>query len=365
MKVLQVFGSLDMGGAESRMMDVYRHIDRDKYQFDFLTMTAHKQYFEEEILSLGGQVIKIQSPRSCGILKHLKQLRECMRMGGYNAVHAHTSYHCGLVMVAAWMEHIPVRISHARTTNSKQRGKMKVIFQRAGTVLVNVFSTHRLAISNDAGRYLFGRKKFEVVPNAIDLEKYQNVNESEVRSVAEQIGIKDSSFVIGQIGRFDSMKNHRFTVHWFAHYLKGNPTSLLVLVGDGALRTEIEESVQRLGIEKNVLFTGVRSDVNIILHSFDLLFFPSVFEGLGGVALEAQAAGVPCVESDTIPVETDFGLGLIFRCSCNDTYEVWDRAVNQCRNIVAPEYGKIKDVFDKRGYSLSAVASRYIELYGS
>jgi glycosyltransferase EpsF len=266
-------------------------------------------------------------------------------------------------MVAAWMEHIPVRISHARTTNSKQRVKMKVIFQRAGTVLVNVFSTHRLAISNDAGRYLFGRKKFEVVPNAIDLEKYQNVNESEVHTIAEQIGIDDGLFVIGQVGRFDSMKNHEFTVRWFFQYLKENPQSLLVLVGDGELRSEIEKLAHSLKIDKNVIFTGVRSDVNVILHSFDLLFFPSLFEGLGGVALEAQAVGIPCVEADTIPMETDLGLGLIRRCSLKNGYKEWNEAVNGCKKIISPIHGEIVSAFEQHGYSLSSVAGKYIEIY--
>lgn len=364
-KVLQVFGSLNMGGAESRMMDVYRYMNRDECQFDFLTMTEEKQFFENEIASLGGKIIKIKSPRSCGILKHFTQLRQCIRAGNYDAVHAHTSYHCGLVMVAAWVEHIPVRISHARTTGSKQSGKMKTVFQNVGTFLVNTFSTHRLAISNEAGRYLFGKKNFEVVPNAINLEKYQSVDKSKVRLIAEQIGIDDNLFVIGQIGRFDSMKNHKFTVRWFCHYLQENPQSLLVLVGDGILRLEIEKLVHSLGIEKSVIFTGVRSDVNFILHSFDLLFFPSLFEGLGGVVLEAQAVGIPCVESDTIPEETDLGLGLVSRCSLNDDYGVWDKAVEYCKKNKAPLRCEIKSAFDKYGYSLSSVTNRFFEIYRS
>lgn len=363
-KVLQVFGSLNMGGAESRMMDIYRHLDRQKCQFDFLTMADEKQFFENEILLLGGKIIKIESPRSCGIIKHFLQLRQYMRIGKYNAIHAHTSYHCGLVMAAAWMEHIPVRISHARTTGSKQSGKMQVIFQRLGSVLINAFSTHRLAISKEAGKFLFGNHDFEIIPNAIDLDKYYHNEKLVIDSIVEEIGIKEQSFVIGQIGRFDLMKNHEFTVRWFSQYVKENDKAVLVLVGDGTLRVQIEEKVHELGIVEHVIFTGVRSDVNYLLHLFDVVFFPSLFEGLGGVALEAQAAGVPCVESDTIPLETDLGLGLVKRCSLDGGFEVWNEAVNSCKKIIIPSCDIIKAAFDKKGYSLSRVIKRFLEIYG-
>lgn len=363
-KVLQVFGSLNMGGAESRMMDIYRHLDRQKCQFDFLTMADEKQFFENEILSLGGKIIKIESPRSCGIVKHFLQLRQYMRIGKYNAVHAHTSYHCGLVMAAAWMEHIPGRISHARTTGTKQSGKIQAIFRRIGSVLINAFSTHRLAISKAAGEFLFGNHDFEVVPNAIDLEKYYQVKKSVLDSLAKEIGIKDQTFVIGQIGRFDLMKNQEFTVHWFSQYIKENAEAVLIFVGDGVLRVQIEEKVRELGLEDHVIFTGVRSDVNCLLHLFNVVLFPSLFEGLGGVALESQAVGVPCVESDTIPEETDLGLGLIKRCSLDSGYEVWNEAVDSCKKITIPSCDIISAAFDKKGYSLSRVMKRYLEIYG-
>ena len=110
-KVLQVFGSLNLGGAEARMMDVYRCIDAQQYQFTFLSLSEEKeQFFESEIMSRGGTIIKIGDPGTTGLFKHFRQLRRCIRNGEYQAVHAHTSYHCGLVMLAAWMEHVPETI---------------------------------------------------------------------------------------------------------------------------------------------------------------------------------------------------------------------------------------------------------------
>lgn len=364
-KVLQVFGSLNMGGAESRMMDVYRRLDFEKIQFDFISLTKEEQYFEKEISFYGGRIFKLQSPRKVGIFKHILQMRDIMHKGRYDAIHAHTSYHCGIVMLVAWFEHIPVRIAHARTTGSKQYGKVTKLFQFFGRILVNFFSTTRLAISCEAGKFLFGNKGFEILPNAIDMEKYHCVNECQIKKIKNELEINENDFVIGQVGRFDEMKNHHFTIQWFSQYINIDPKAKLILVGDGKLRTEAEHDVVDLGIQNRVIFTGVRADVNVLMNAFDVVFFPSKFEGLGGVALEAQAVGVPCVESDTIPLETDMGLDLVLRCSLKSNFEIWNSAVNQSKKIIRPSKNDIRKAFNKRGYSLTSEIEQLIEIYGS
>ena len=164
MKVLQVFSSLNMGGAESRMMDVYRHLDTSKIQFDFVTLSDEKQFYEDEIESLGGSIHKLRSPREVGVYQHIKELRECIRNNAYSAVHAHTSYHCGIVMLASWLEHVPVRIAHARTTGSKSISKAKRLSIVLGRCLIRLFSTYRLAISKKAGEFVFGKGENPVYP---------------------------------------------------------------------------------------------------------------------------------------------------------------------------------------------------------
>ena len=361
--ILQVFGSLDLGGAEARMMDVYRCIDEQRYQFTFLSLSEEEQFFDQEIMSRGGTVIKIESPRTGGLWKHFRKLRECIHNGKYQAVHAHTSYHCGLVMLAAWMEHVPIRISHARTTGSKQKSVWKSAFLYFGRILINLFSTDRVAISQEAGKYLFGNKDFRIIPNAINVINYQRVKTNRISDLKKELGIRPGSFVIGQIGRFDSMKNHIFTIQWFSQYLRRKPASILVFVGDGKLREKILCQVRENNLEGKVIFTGVRSDVNELIHVFDLVFFPSVFEGLGGVAIEAQAAGVPCVESDTIPLETDLGLGLIRRCSLSAPMEQWNEAVDSCRTIAIPSASDIYKRFQETGYGIEATTEKYCTMY--
>lgn len=362
-KVLQVFSSLNMGGAESRMMDVYRHLDTTKIQFDFVTLSDEKQFFEDEIENLGGSVYKLHSPREVGVYQHIKELRECMHKNSYSAVHAHTSYHCGIVMLAAWLEHVPVRIAHARTTGSKSTSKAKRLSIVSGRWLIRLFSTHRLAISKKAGEFVFGNSQFEVLPNAIDVNKYQNTTEKEIDTLKRKLNISGSEYVIGQIGRFDPMKNHTFTVNWFSEFIKESPESKLILVGDGQLRENIARQAQQLGVDQNVVFTGVRSDVPELIHCFDVLFFPSVFEGLGGVVIEAQAAGVPVVMSDAIPTETDMNLGLIQRISLKSDLSDWTSAVIDSRTIIRPTFECINRNFEENKYTLSAEISRLSEIY--
>ncbi len=364
LKVLQIFGSLGMGGAESRMMDVYRTLDKNECEFGFVTLQSDKQYYEDEIVSLGGCIHKLGSPREIGILRHIKELRACMKNGEYDAVHAHTSYHCGLAMLAAWAEHIPVRIAHSRTTGTKQSNPLKMLPILFGRCLINLFATSKLAISVQAGNFLFGKARFEVVKNSINLDKYHSAQKSDIPAIREELGIPQDAFVIGQIGRFDRMKNHTFSVEWFAQYLKNKPESFLVFVGDGPLREAIEEQAAGLGIKERILFTGVRGDVPRIIHSFDILLFPSLFEGLGGVVLEAQAAGIATVKSDTVPDETDLGLGLVKSCSLNDSFSIWNGAVDEAATVAKPEREKICAAFDKKKYSITATTERYLEIYG-
>ena len=335
-RILQVFASLNVGGAESRMMDVFRSIDRKKYAFDYLTMQLEEQYFESEIRALGGGVIKIASPRECGVLKNLKELIRVMKEGKYDVVHAHTSYHCGLVMLAARIAKIPVRISHSRTAGSKHPGRKTQMMLKIGRFLIDRFANRRLAISNEAGVYLFRKKKFTLLPNAIDLTHYENRNTAAIERLKAEFTLSDADVILGQVGRFDNMKNHGFTLKLFSEFLKMNPSAKLVLIGDGPMRRQREQEAKALGIAEHVIFTGVRSDVPDWMFLFDKLLVPSLYEGLGGVILEAQAAGTPVLKSDSFTDAADLQIGLVRRCGLNDL-EGWLAALSESAPVLSKE----------------------------
>lgn len=361
-RVLQVFGSLNAGGAESRMMDVYRDIDRNHIQFDFVTMQSEKQVFEDEILELGGTVYKVNSIRKDGIIKHINSLRRIMKEKEYAAVHAHTSYHCGLVLLVAWIQGIPVRISHARTTKLTHSSLKERIMLSIGKLLIQLFATCKLAISIDAGEFLYLTKNYRVIPNSICMTKYIN-NTNAREYIRKKLKIPKENYVIGQIGRFDYGKNHKYTVDIFEQYLKIHNNASLLLVGDGILRNEIENVVKKKSIEHSVIFTGIRRDVPDLLHAMDVLLFPSIYEGLGGVVIEAQAAGIPVVESTGLPEENDLGMGIVIRCSLDESIDKWIGAIEKTKSISVPSIDKRKEVFDSTGYSLDRTISLLSDIY--
>ena len=363
-RVLQVLGALVLGGAESRVMDIYRSLDRTKCEFDFVTMKEGTQYYEAEIEALGGKIYRIGFPRKVGIIKNLNDIRKCIREGKYNAVHAHTSYHCGVVMLAAWLEKVPVRIAHARTTGSRQEGIKKKVAKVLGQILINAFSTNNIAISAAAGNYLFGKGDFEVVPNAIDVSKFQKPDNTELERYRQEFGIKDNALVVGHIGRFDDMKNHRFVLECFRSFHEGNPSSVLLLIGDGELKEQMMTYSQSLGIDTSVRFLGERDDVPKLIHLFDVMLFPSKFEGLGGVVIEAQAAGIPTVVSDMVPIETDMGISLVTRCSLSDDLQTWVNAMKENIKKKMVDYGTINRALAAHGYDLKTVTEKFQRLYG-
>ncbi len=363
-KVLQVFSTLDMGGAESRMMDVYRHLDREKVSFDFLTLCKGDQFYKNEILQSGSPVIEIDRPGKIDIFKHISVMTKIMKEGRYDAVHAHTLYHCGLVMLAAKRAKIPVRISHARNTDlPKDASKIYQMYLKIGKKLIKRHSTKLLAISRAAGDFLFDKEEYITVPNTIDMSKYKKLPQEEILKIKAELGVAENDFVVGNIGRFDDQKNHIFTVKWFAEYQKQYPNTTLVLIGDGNLRPAMEKLAEELGVQSKIVFTGVRKDANRLVSIFDVMFFPSKFEGLGGVVLEAQAASVPVVESSEIPAEADLDIGMVKVCSLDDSFDIWTDAVNYYKDYTVPDYEVIKQAFNAKGYNIESVTEKYCSFY--
>lgn len=352
-RVLQVFASLNIGGAECRMMDIYRNLDRTKIQFDFITMTDENQFFEPEIKELGGYIFRVDNPRRTFIIKHIKDLVKIMKTHNYQAVHSHTSYHCGIVSLAARIAGIKYRVAHARTTGSIQKGKIDRLNIQLGRTLVNFFSNKRLCISKDAGEFLYGKRAMReneiiILPNAIDLSPYENFYGFDK---GIEFRIKDHQ-VIGHIGRFYEMKNHKFLIDIFEKLIENGGKYKLILIGDGLLKDEIEGIVLKKQLVEDVIFTGNRRDIPYLLSLMDVLIMPSFYEGLGGAVIEAQAAGIPCVISSNLPNEIDLGLGLIKRVSLNKSLETW---INEVGNVVGHKIfdrERISEVFNEKNYTV-------------
>ncbi|MFI3277526.1 MAG: glycosyltransferase family 1 protein [Rikenellaceae bacterium] len=300
-RVLHVFGCLNRGGAETAIMNYYRKIDRTMVQFDFVTHFGEVGAYEEEILKLGGRIFRVPRFKGYNIASYLLAWRRLLlEHREWRTIHIHIFTISGVILPIAKMCGIPRRIVHCHSTSSPIFDPFTKLANRVFRLLANKLSTHRYACSDDAGRYYFSHRSFRVINNAIDAKKF-TLN-TEMRSdIREQFSIADC-FVVGHVGRFNTPKNHPFTIDIFSELYKRDNNSRLMLVGAGSpVKEQIEAKVDSLGLSEAVIFTGVRGDIPDLMQAMDIFIFPSLWEGLGIVAIEAQAASLTTIVSDAVP----------------------------------------------------------------
>ena len=296
-RILHVVTYMGRGGLETMLMNYYRAIDRAKVQFDFLTHRDFRADYDDEIEALGGKIYRLPNlnPFSRSYLGALDRFfREHPE---YRIVHRHLDCMSAIPLKAAKTPGVPVRIGHAHNSNQPRDAKylLKLFYKR----MIVGQATQLFACSEEAGRWMFGNADFRVLNNAIDAGKY--AFDADIRStVRRELGLPADALVVGHVGRFDPQKNHRFLVEIFE---KMPEDARLLLVGDGVLRPDVEQQAAALGIRDRILFTGVRTDVDRLLQAMDVFLMPSLFEGLPGSIVEAQAAGLPCLISDKVPIE--------------------------------------------------------------
>ena len=316
MKRILVFGITENpGGVESLIMNYYREIEKAKIQFDFLCNTEIVAY-EKEILSLGGRIFRIPARRD-GIWEFLGALDGFMKDHAKN-YHAIWVNVCSLANIDylkfAKKYGISKRIIHCHNADNGDgifRGMLHKMNRRA----VRRFATDFWTCSDQAVDWFFGRdirekKTYRLIHNAIDLEKYR-YKEDVRKEYRKNLGLENKK-VIGHIGRFHFQKNHTYLIDTFCMVLKQEPSACLLLIGQGELMEEMKEKVKNLGIEAQVLFLGVREDINQLYQAMDCFVLPSVFEGVPLVGIEAQAAGLPCIFSNCITKELRIGKNITF-----------------------------------------------------
>lgn len=303
-RVAQIMGKWVGGGVEAVVMNYYRHIDRDKIQFDFICDDDSTRIPTEEIEKLGGKVILI--PPYQKVFKYHKTLKKVLQEGQYKIVHSHINALSVFSLWAAKSAGVPVRIAHSHSTSNKKEWK-KTLLKNILRPFSKVFATDYFCCSELAGRWLFGNKTYDqgkvyLLNNAIDVDKFK-YDEKIRKEKRKELNIKDNQLVIGHIGRFVQQKNHEFLIDIFNEIYKQEINAILLLIGEGPLKEEIQNKVNELGLDKNVKFLGQRSDANELYQAMDLFLFPSLYEGLGMVVIEAQCSGLPCLCSTQVPVD--------------------------------------------------------------
>lgn len=304
-RVLQIIGIVAGGGVEAVIMNYYEHIDRTKVQFDFIVHNDNKIDITPKVEALGGRVYKV-TPYYKNPIAFMWDIYKVIKRHHYRIVHSNMNTLSAFSLFAAWAAGAPVRILHNHSTSSlgeTKRNIMKFMLRP----FARLFATHYFACSRLAGEWMYGRKmmdsgKVKIVNNALDLKKYA-FNSRKREMLRKELGFTDE-FVIGHVGRFMFQKNHEFLIDVFVKAYKKNPHMVLLLIGDGPLRSAMEEKVKKLGLTDHVNFLGLRNDVQNLYNVMDIFVLPSHYEGLPVVGVEAQANGLPCLFSTKVTKET-------------------------------------------------------------
>lgn len=300
--VLCVVSTLDRGGAETMIMNLFKEIDRNLVIFDFVKHTDKEGEYEKEILALGGKIFRAPRYKIYNTIQynswwsnHLKNHPE------HQIVHGHFfTISAVYFKTAKRLNRITIGHSHATPREmSTVYGKMKQIIENYLISRIEKYADYCMACSNEAGKWLFPNKPFVVLKNAIDINKYvyqPNVG----MEVRKELGLGES-FVLGAIGTIKEVKNPYGIIAILNEVLKEIPDTRLLWVGnDGGLKKAVEIKLGEMNISKQVVFTGVRADVNRLLQAMDVFIMPSLNEGIPLAGIEAQAAGIPCLFSNSI-----------------------------------------------------------------
>lgn len=359
-RVLHITGTMNRGGIETFLMNVYRKLDKNLIQFDFLVHTNEKCDYHDEIISLGGRVFNIPSRRQ-GIIKNRIAINEFFdKHQEYKIIHQHVSSLSYITpLKIAKKKNIPVRIIHSHNIN-EGRNFLHHYIHKLNKIYIDTLATSYFACSELAAKWLFNKKimknmTYQIIHNAIDLSNFKY--DTRLRETMRHELHLENDLVIGHIGRFVYQKNHVFLLEIFREINLKIPNSKLVLVGDGPLKNEIIQKITEYDLKDKVIMTGVRKDIPEILNSLDVFVLPSRFEGLGIVLIEAQATGLKCYTSDTVVPREVAITNLVNFVGLENDSKKWSEKILADLNY---ERSNTVDEIKNAGYDINQLAS-YLE----
>jgi glycosyltransferase involved in cell wall biosynthesis len=297
-RILQVFASMERGGAETMIMNIYRKINKSKIQFDFLVHTSKRCAYDEEIELMGGRIYNIPKYSYKNHYKYVDAFRSFLiSHPEHKIVHGHYFTISPIYFrVAKKLNRKCIAHSH----NALQNSSLKSILFKALFYPIKHLIDYKFACTNAAGEWMYGKRvdDFIVLKNAINVNNF--LYDKKLRIELRKEWNLENKFVIGHIGRFFKQKNHDYLIDIFNEVAKKDENAFLLLVGDGELEPQIKKKVRNLNLESKVIFTGSRSDVSNLLHIMDTFVLPSHYEGLGMVLIEAQTSGLKCFASKKV-----------------------------------------------------------------
>lgn len=356
LRILHIVNIMDRAGIETMLMNYYRNIDRNEIQFDFLTHRPVVGAYDNEIISMGGKVFQAPRLYPQNYSAYFRFMSSFFSdHPEYQYVHSHIDTMSAFPLYAAKRSGVLIRISHSHSSKLDKDAKILVKFLAKLTIpnVANVYC----ACGEKAGLFMYGKKPFNVINNAIDLTQYTYSSDTR-NNIRAMLGL-ENAFVVGHVGRYCYIKNQAFLIEIFAVLQENIKNAKLILIGKGEDEAKLRQKARALGCADDVLFLVDRSDINELYQVMDVFVLPSLFEGLPVVSVEAQANGLPCILSDRITKEacvTD----AVTMLSLEDSKEKWAKAIE-----MAPKE-RLKNSIDQlriAGYDVQVEAKKLTSWY--
>lgn len=357
MKIMYVNYTMNLGGVETFLVNVCKNMDSKKYEFIFLTYDNSEFYYDNLLKEINCKIIKTKNKNFLenfiSTYKIIKQLKP-------DVVHCNIYFHSIMVMIAAKLAGVKIRITHSHSAMADlEKNNIKKRINKIIQWLLNYFCTSKLACSKEAGNALFGKYDFEIISNGIEFDKFYYNEEMRIK-YRKDLKIAKNEIVIGHVGRLEQVKNHKFLLDIFKSILNKNSNYKLILVGSGTLENELKEYSKKLNIKDKVLFLGNRNDINKILNCFDIIVFPSIYEGLPISLVESQANGLKIIASDTISKEVDITNNIKFY-SLEKSAKDWANQVL----LINKTRKNVKEYINNSDYSIKTTTNKLEKIYNS
>lgn len=366
-RVLHLLASLQAGGAEALVMNVFRRIDRTQVIFDAALYTTGPGFYDDEFQRLGGRIFRLPYPDRRTVFRYGYDLHRILTdEGPFAAVHSHLQSFSGLPLLLARVSGVSVRVAHSHNTNDGNPvAARRRWYRRVMRGAIHANATHLVGCSAPACVELFGKgcARAEVFRNAIDPDNFPSDEDGARDSLRATLGLCKGDFGLVHVGKFELQKNHARVIDIFGELTMIVPQARLFLVGAGPLRLEIEERCRALGLNERVTFLGLRNDVPRMLRAYDAFVFPSWYEGLPLGVVEAQMAGLPCIVSEAVPQEADLGLGLLRRLNLAADNETWANEIVVAARLERPAKKHREHQLLRTGFDMTQAMQRWERLY--
>lgn len=364
-RVLEVFGKMNRGGAETMMMNLYRKMDRSRIQLDFMVHTEEHCQYDEEIEQLGGRIFRVPQFKVHNLFSYIKAWRSFFKTHPeISVVHGHIGSTAAIYLLEA------NRFGCFTIAHSHSAFRIKLKLYHITYYLLSFptrfIAQHFFGCSTEAGIARYGHRvvngnNYQNFPNGIDLNAFK-FNAEQRECVREKLNIKPEQLVIMHVGRIVSAKNPAMIYKVFKEIIKQDQNTICIWVGFGELEKTYQSLVREEGLNERIIMTGARTDIPELLQAADAFLFPSLWEGLPVSVIEAQASGLPCIIADTISKEVEVS-DLIEWHSLSEQPELWAR---RCIHLAKKKQGHRMSPLERirnAGYDINGTSRQLMEFY--